>query len=698
MRAIVSVARRDDQFISRTASNFDRLGSTTGGIVAATDTQPIALTSPVECLDGIRPSYAERLGNLGIVTIRDLLYHFPRDYDDRRTIAPIASAVEGERITVQGTITKSRMVRMRGRANLAVIEVQDDTGTIQASWFGRGFLAKSLQPDKTILLNGSVGKYNGLCLKNPEYELLSGDEEDRLHTGRIVPIYKLTEKVSQRVLRKWIATAVDRLGDVLPEDLPESLKVAHGYPNAREAIRQVHFPEDMDKALQARNRFVYEELFALQLKILADRQATIDAEAGIRHTIDGKTLHAFCASVPYALTGGQSSAVDDLLADMASSRPMRRLLQGDVGCGKTLVACFAMAAAVDGGFQVACMVPTEVLAEQHYKTLKAYLEPLRIAVALLTGASEGGDGVRRALARGDIHVVVGTHALIQESVQFDKLGLVVIDEQHRFGVMQREQLLRKGSLPDVVQMTATPIPRTLAITIYGGCDLSLIDELPPGRLPIKTSYITPAKIPGMYDYVCREADAGRQTYIVCPLVEESETRAVKNVTDHYEELAMGPLGRLSTALLHGRMKSEEKEAIITAFARGDIQVLVSTSVIEVGIDCPNATTIIIEDASNFGLTQLHQLRGRVGRGAIQSHCFLVGKPKTPEGKRRIEVLCETTDGFVIAEEDLKLRGAGELYGFRQSGASDLRVSDLVRDVRLVEQARKDAQEVYNKQR
>lgn len=655
----------------------------------------IELSSPVVCLDGIGSGYVERLGNLGIATVQDLLYHFPRDYDDRREIAAIGSVAEGDKVTVSGTVSASRMIRMRGRANMAVIEIEDDSGKIQASWFGRGFLAKSFGVGKSVLLTGEVGKYKGMCLKNPEYELLSGDDEDRLHTGRIVPIYRLTEKVSQRALRKWIATALERVGEIVSEDMPEALKEEHGYPNARDAIREVHFPEDMEKALKARDRFVYEELFALQLKILKDRHASIDLQKGIRHSVDGDKLKALRESVPFELTGGQKSAVDDLLGDMASALPMRRLLQGDVGCGKTLVACFAMAAAVDGGYQVAVMVPTEVLAEQHHRTLREYLEPLRIAVGLLTGGSDDAAGVRDALARGDIHVVVGTHALVQESTQFHELGLVVIDEQHRFGVMQRETLTRKGEMPDVVQMTATPIPRTLAITVYGGCDLSLIDELPPGRLPIKTSYVTPAKIAGMYDYLCEEAEKGHQAFVVCPLVEESETRDVKNVTDHFEELAHGPLASLTTALLHGRMKSEEKEEILNAFSNGDIQVLFSTSVIEVGIDCPNATTMIIEDASNFGLIQLHQLRGRVGRGEAPSHCFLVGKPKTKEGKRRIEVMCETNDGFIIAEEDLKLRGPGELYGVRQSGVSDLRVADLIRDVRLLEQARKDALAVFH---
>lgn len=644
----------------------------------------------IEGLDGIGPSFAERLANLGIVTLNDLIHHFPRDYDDRRKLTPIGSVAEEDTVTVSGTVTSSRMIRLRGRSNMAVVQIEDDTGSIKASWFGRGFLANSFQEGKTVVLSGDVGKYQGLCLKNPEYEILTGDDDDQLSTGRIVPVYRLTEKISQRMIRRWIATALESIEDVPEQGLPESLRETYDYPTAREAIHAVHYPESMEQANRGRDRLVYEELYALQVKILEDRKARVDAGDGIQHTVDGAVLDQFRKNLAFTLTQGQSNAVDDILDDMTSSYPTRRLLQGDVGCGKTLVACHAMAAAVDGGYQVACMVPTEVLAEQHYKTLLELFEPLRVPVALLTGASEDAAGIRDALARGAIEIVVGTHALIQKSTTFAKLGLVIVDEQHRFGVMQRQNLLGKGDSPDVIQMTATPIPRTLAITVYGGCDLSLIDELPPGRLPIKTSYVTPGKIPGMYDYVCQQVDVGHQAYIVCPLVEESETRAVKNVVDHYEELSSGPFIKLTTALLHGRMKSEEKESILTAFSDGDVQVLFSTSVIEVGIDCPNATTMVIEDASNFGLTQLHQLRGRVGRGQIQSHCFLVGKPKTKEGKQRIEALCATNDGFEIAEEDLKLRGSGEVYGTRQSGMSDFRIADLVRDVRLLEQARNDA--------
>lgn len=652
----------------------------------------------IDGLDGIGPSFAERLANLGIETLNDLIHHFPRDYDDRRKLTPIGSVSEGDTVTVSGTVISSRMIRLRGRSNMAVVQIEDDSGPIKASWFGRGFLANSFQEGKTVVLSGDVSKYQGLCLKNPEYEILTGDDDDQLSTGRIVPIYRLTEKISQRMIRRWIATALEGIEDVPEQGLPETLRESYDYPTAREAIRAVHYPESMEQANRARDRLVYEELYALQIKILEDRKARVDAGDGIQHTVDGAVLDQFRKNLAFTLTQGQSGAVDDILGDMASSFPTRRLLQGDVGCGKTLVACHAMAAAVDGGYQVACMVPTEVLAEQHYKTLLEIFEPLRVPVALLTGASEDAAGTRDALARGAIKIVVGTHALIQKSTTFEKLGLVIVDEQHRFGVMQRQNLLGKGDSPDVIQMTATPIPRTLAITVYGGCDLSLIDELPPGRLPIKTSYVTPGKIPGMHDYVFQQVDAGHQAYIVCPLVEESETRAVKNVVDHYEVLSSGPFSELTTALLHGRMKSEEKESILTAFSNGDVQVLFSTSVIEVGIDCPNATIMIIEDASNFGLTQLHQLRGRVGRGKAQSHCFLVGKPKTKEGKQRIEALCATNDGFKIAEEDLKQRGSGELYGTRQSGMSDFRIADLVRDVRLLEQARNDAHLFFDKKR
>ena len=650
----------------------------------------------VDNMSGIGPKRAELLANLGIVSVRDLLFHFPRDYQDRRHITPIAEAVDGATITVEAEVVSARMVRLRGRMSLAVVTLRDASGEMQATWFGRGFLAKSFVAGSRGLFTGIVGKYKGPCLRNPDYEILSGDDEDRLHTGRVVPIYRLTEKITQRMLRRWIASALDDLLPALEETLPEGLRAQHRFPPIREAMRQTHFPEEIAQGQTARARFAYEELLAIQVGILSGRAARLHEEKGKRHVIDGPLLEAFRGSLPFPLTPAQQRAVADILQDMASPRPMMRLLQGDVGCGKTLVALHAIAAAADGGYQTALMAPTEILAEQHFIGLRSLLEPLGLDVELLTGSTLGAAARRRRIARGEAQVVVGTHALIQEKTVFHNLGLVIVDEQHRFGVCQRSTLVEKGLNPDILHMTATPIPRTLAITVYGGMDITVIDELPPGRLPVKTRRITPAKVQDLYTYVIEQARAGFQTYFVCPLVEESDKRELKAVTTHFGELSAGPFAGLRTALLYGRLDAGEKDAIMRRFQRGEIDVLFSTTVIEVGIDVANATTMIIEDASQFGLTQLHQLRGRVGRGADQSHCFLLGAPKTEDGKRRLDVMCATSSGFDIAEEDLLLRGPGEFYGVRQAGLSDLRVADLIRDVRLLDAARWDAQRLLER--
>ena len=651
---------------------------------------------PVETILGIGPKRAALLENLNIRTVGDLVFHFPRDYQDRRRITPISEAGEDERVTIEAEVTASRMVRLRGRMSLAVVTLRDATGEMQASWFGRGFLAKLFTRGARGLFTGIVGKYKGPCLKNPEYEILSGDEEDLLHTGRVVPIYRLTEGITQRLLRRWVWTAVEQVADELEETLPEGLRGRYEFPPIRTAVRTVHFPEEIAPTQTARARFAYEELLGIQLGVLSARATRLHEEKGNRHLIDGATLGTFRESLPFALTRPQERAVSDILADMASPRPMMRLLQGDVGCGKTIVALHAVAAAADGGYQTALMVPTEVLAEQHFLSLRTSLEPLGLWVDLLTGSTRGQAEVRRRIARGEAHVVVGTHALIQEKTQFHNLGLAIIDEQHRFGVCQRSTLTEKGLNPDILHMTATPIPRTLAITVYGGMDISVIDELPPGRVPVKTRRIPPAKIEDLYKYVVQQAAEGFQTYFICPLVEESDKKQLKAVTTHFEELSAGAFEGIRTALMHGRLDPGEKDEIMRRFKNGDIDVLFSTTVIEVGIDVPNATTMIIEDASQFGLTQLHQLRGRVGRGRDQSHCFLLGSPATEDGKRRIEVMCATNSGFDIAEEDLKLRGPGEFYGVRQAGLSDLRVADLIRDVRLLDHARRDAQEILDK--
>jgi len=564
---------------------------------------------------------------------------------------------------------------------------------MSATFFGRGFMANTtFKKGVCGLFTGTVERYQGPALKNPDYELLSGDEEDRLHTGRVVPVYRLTEGITQRMLRRWIYQALQAAEPLLEETLPESLLHTHGFPPCHPAIRQVHFPDTPEQGRTARQRFAYEELLGIQLGILGQRAARLAHEQGQRHAANGPRLKALRRALPFTLTQTQQRCIADILRDMASPRPMLRLLQGDVGCGKTVVALHAIAAATDGGYQTALMAPTEILAEQHFLHLREMLDPLGIEVELLTGALRGAKAIRQRIAAGAVQVVVGTHALVQEQTRFDQLGLAIIDEQHRFGVLQRDTLTAKGLHPDVLHMTATPIPRTLAITVYGGMDISVIDTLPPGRLPVKTRRITPSKVPGLYGYVREQAQAGFQTYIICPLVDESEKRDdLTPVIRHFEELSAGPLAGLRTALLHGRLDAREKDDIMHAFKAGDIEVLFSTTVIEVGIDVANATTMLIEDAPQFGLTQLHQLRGRVGRGNTQSHCFLLGTPKTKEGRKRIAILCTHSSGFDIAEADLELRGPGEFYGVRQAGLADLRVADLIRDARLLDHARRDAQ-------
>ena len=657
-----------------------------------------SLDDPVGQLPGVGPKRVALLGALGLQTVRDLLFHLPRDYQDRRSITPIATVSEGDTVTIQGEVVRARMVRMRGRMTLAVATFRDDSGEINATWFGRGFLAKAFTPGLKVLLSGTVGKYKGPALKNPDYEILTGEEEDQLNTGRIVPVYRLTEKVTQRMLRRWVRAALDAVADDVPETLSESLRAKYKFPPIADALRAVHFPDAMDEATHARKRFVYEELLGIQLGVLRARAHRCNQETGVCHQTDGPTAQGLAASLPFTLTAAQTRAVDDLLQDMRANRPMARLVQGDVGCGKTAVALHAMAAATDGGFQTALMAPTELLAEQHAATVHAMLDPLGVRVCLLTGSTRAASETRKRIAAGEADVVVGTHALIQDATQFHQLGLVVVDEQHRFGVLQRTALAKKGVHPDTIHMTATPIPRTLALTVYGAMDITVIDELPPDRRPVITRKVSAAKTNEVYTHVLEQAAHGFQAYIICPLVEEREGKDLRDAVGHYEELSSEVFASLRTALMHGRLDPGEKDRIMQAFAAGTIDVLFSTTVVEVGIDVSNATTMLIEDAAQFGLTQLHQLRGRVARASEQAHCFLLGKPKTDEGARRIEVLCETTDGFAIAEEDLKLRGPGEFYGVRQAGLSDLRAADLVRDARILDQARRDAQRILEEDR
>ena len=647
--------------------------------------QHIGLHDPVTQVPDIGPARAKLLARLHIASVLDLLLHLPRAYEDRTAITPIADLDAGQRATVVAESVRAKNVRLRGRMNMAEVVFADSTGEICATWFGRGFLANAFQPGTRAVLTGEVATRKGLALKNPDYEILTEDDAD---LGRIVPVYGLTDGISQRMLRRWTTTALESI-ECLDEWLAIDLLEQNAWPTIATAFRDAHWPETLHAADAARRRFAYEELLHLQARIHAMRASAI-RRGGKAHAVDGAKLGALRGSLPFALTRGQAEATRNILDDMAAPRPMGRLLQGDVGSGKTVVAFHAIAAAADNGVQSAFMAPTQLLAEQHYATLRRMLEPIGIRCALMTGASENLRALRAEIADANVDVVVGTHALFQDATTFKRLGLVIVDEQHRFGVGQRSRLSRKGAAPDVLHMTATPIPRSLVLTLYGAMDCSVIRELPPGRKPIKTSRIPSEKEADLYGYVEKEAREGGQTYFVCPLIDESETKALNAVTNRYEALSNGPLAALRTTLVHGRMSAEEKEAALASFAAGETDVLFATSVIEVGIDVPKATIMIVDDAAQFGLTQLHQLRGRVGRGRDQSYCFLLGEPRTDEGRDRLEALVATNDGFEIAESDLRLRGPGEVYGFRQAGLTDFRAADVLRDFDLLEGARNEA--------
>ena len=653
-------------------------------------------TQPVSELPGVGSKRVEALERLGIRTVGDLLYHLPRDYQDRRALSDAASLCEGDDATLFAEVREIRLQRLRGRKKLVVATLADETGTVGATWFGQAHLVRLLQPGSRGYFTGRVGRYKGLNLQNPAYELVSGEDGPSIHADRIVPIYPAAEGVSQRMLRQWAADALDRLPRDMPDPLPEDVRQRLGLPDLAAALRTAHFPTEQSRAKEARDRLAFEELFGLQLGVLQQRILRHEGEQGVQHVTDGPRLEALRDSLPYALTHAQARAVSEILGDMASPHPMARLLQGDVGCGKTAVALHAVAAAVDGGYQAAVMAPTEVLAGQHFLNMHEALTPLGIEVALLTGSTRDSAITRQELASGAIPVVVGTHALVQDTTAFHSLGLVIVDEQHRFGIVHRSALEDKGAAPDLLHMTATPIPRTLTLTLYGSMDLTIIDEMPPGRRPVKTRRLPPDKEPGLMDYIVRQAEAGFQTYYVCPLIEESEKSELTSVTQRYEELAHGPLASVRTALLHGRMPPAEKEEVIRRFRKGEVDVLFSTTVIEVGVDVPAATTMVIEDAAGFGLTQLHQLRGRIGRGAEQAYCFLLGQASTEEGKKRLEVLRQTESGFDIAEADLSLRGPGELQGLRQAGLDELRVVSLLGDQRWLELARREAQDILSR--
>ncbi len=665
----------------------------------------------VGVLKGVGPKRKTALSKVGVHTVLDLLRYYPRRWIDRTREEPIANLRVGDEAMVVGTVRRIDQRRIRGNRTIVTATVADASGSLSVSFFNQPWRARQLPEGTPVVLFGKVDNYRGsLQMSSPVVDRI-GDQ-----TGKIVPVYPQSEKggVASGDVARLVAEALRRsAARQIADPLPDTIRRRFGFVDRHVALSTIHEPEAMSEVAEARRRLVFDELFSIQLELVRQQRERQATEVGVAHAPNGRLTGALVDRLGFSLTSAQERVIDEILADMVRPHPMHRLLQGDVGAGKTLVAVQAMLAAVEGGFQGALMAPTEVLAEQHHLGVRALLDGLEVdsdtslfgarplRVELLTNAVTGADR-RRILddtRSGEVDILVGTHALIQDAVTFGALGMVVIDEQHRFGVEQRAILRDKGpddGEPDVLVMTATPIPRTAAMTVYGDLDVSVLDELPPGRTPIVTRRAQgPDEESAMWAEVREAVSEGRQAYVVCPLIDLSESLEVRSVLEMHDELTGGELAEQRVGLLHGRLASADKDAVMSAFRAGDLDVLVATTVIEVGVDVPNATVMVILDAARFGIAQLHQLRGRVGRGAHASSCWLAGEATTEDGDARLDALVASTDGFELAEVDLELRGEGTILGERQKGRSDLRLASLRTDREVVGQARAVATELLD---
>jgi ATP-dependent DNA helicase RecG len=670
------------------------------------------LESSVTIVKGIKANLAAKLSKLGIETIRDLLYFFPRrhlDYSQRKCIAELEI---GQEQTILANVWEARVARLGVQQGTEVI-LGDETGNVRAVWFNQPYLAKRFPTNAQIAISGKVAEFKGRpVFESPEWEII--EDKELIHAGRLVPVYPLTSGLYSRQVRNLVKRAVDgwagKLGDFLPQDTKRRCQLL----DLPKAIIQAHYPDDQLMKNAARRRLAFDELFLIQLGVLSKKRNWQEGQPGNAFAINMGFINKFLGSLPFSLTRAQKRVLQEILSDLKQAKPMSRLLQGEVGSGKTVVAMTALLAAVDSGYQGALMAPTEILAEQHYYNICRFLSRLSgefnqqdgiccydglfsrsITFSLLIGKMGEREKMtmQQRICDGEIDIVIGTHALIQKGVGFNKLGLVVIDEQHRFGVLQRSALRQKGFNPHVLVMTATPIPRTLALTLYGDLDLSVIDELPPGRQVIKTRWLRNEQRGEAYNFIQGQVAAGHQTFIICPLIEESDNIEAKAAVAEYERLSSEIFPNLRLGLLHGRMANDEKDETMKSFRDGSLDILVSTPVVEVGIDVPNATVMLIEAADRFGLSQLHQFRGRVGRGESQSYCLLISENPSLEGQARLEAIEKIYDGFALAEKDLELRGPGEFFGTKQSGLPDLLMAKLS-DIQLLELARNEALSIF----
>jgi ATP-dependent DNA helicase RecG len=670
-----------------------------------------ALDASITVIKGISTGLASSFGKMGVKTVRDLLYFFPHRHLDYSQLKFISQLTEGEEQTIVANVWQAQETRPGGRRSTEAI-VGDETGNIRVVWFNQPYLVKKLTTNARIMLSGRVSLFKGRhVFLSPEWELIEG--QDPVHTARLVPVYPLTHGLRPRQVRRLMKAFIDRWAGQVDDFLPQELRRRLGLLELPAAIAQAHYPDDAQTKDRARVRLAFDELFLLQLGVMSRKRDWQEGRPGCPLNVKGPALDRFIKSLPFALTAAQNKVLKEIMTDLQKNQPMSRLLQGEVGSGKTVVATVALLAAAASGYQSAFMAPTEILAEQHFATisqllgrlgeeegdryLKSYTgiltRPLKVALLIGDVKQAGKKQLQKQIKQGDIDIAIGTHALVQKGVEFHKLGLAVVDEQHRFGVEQRSALREKGFSPHMLVMTATPIPRTLALTLYGDLDLSVIDELPPGRQTVKTKWLKPGQRDSAYAFLRKQVAEGRQSFIICPLIEESEAVAAQAAVVEYERLSREVFTDLRLGLLHGRLAAAEKDRVMAEFRAGELDILVSTPVIEVGIDIPNATVMLIESADRFGLSQLHQFRGRVGRGKAQSYCMLLAENPSEVGRERLGIIENTQDGFKLAEADLKMRGPGEFFGTRQSGLPDLRMAKIS-DIALLELARNEAIKLF----